>query len=148
MNFIKEYRALGDRYNIIDAPIFNFGIKVKIKVKSEQPVENTVFQITNDIITLMRFDLYDIGSPIDVDKIYKIIETNIGVSSVLTPKHNAIVSKSNLGTTFTDEVNILTYQDTFFSPVQHYKDGIISPPRGSIFEIRYPVNDIEIIVAD
>lgn len=146
--YLNEYRALGDRYNILDAPIFNFGIKIKIRVKSDHVPDNVVFQVTNDLITLMRFDLLDIGSPIDIDKIYKIIEVNFGVASIITPKINAILSKSNTQTTFSESASILSYQDTTFSPINQHKNGLILPPRGGIFELRYPINDIEIIVAD
>lgn len=146
--YLNEYRALGDRYNIFDTSIFNFGLKIKIKTKSDIPPDNVMFQVTNDIITLMRFDLLDIGSPIDVDKIYKIIEVNEGVASIITPKINAVISKSNAAVTFSNNTSILSYQDTNFSPVSHYNNGLIHPPRGGIFELRYPINDIEIIVAD
>lgn len=146
--YINEYRSLGDRYNIFDASIFNFGLKIKIRIKSEYSPENVIFEATNDIIRLMRFDLLDIGSPIDIDKIYKIIEVNPGVSTILTPKTNAILSKSNNSITFSNDQEVLTYQNTEFSPVSQHVEGYIHPPRGGIFELRYPVQDIEIIVSD
>ena len=32
--YLNEYRLIGDNFNLLDVPVYNFGIRVKIKVKS------------------------------------------------------------------------------------------------------------------
>lgn len=143
--YIRQYRTLGTKFNIVDMPVYNFGIKAKIKIKSSFEQLNVVLQITNDIIDLCRFDAFDVGQPIDVNKITKIIEAHPGVMGIITPKRNIIVSKStsDAGFDFTLE-QFLNYRTEYFDPVKHYKDGLIYPPHGSIFELKYPVIDLEI----
>lgn len=143
--YITQYRTIGTKFNIVDMPVYNYGIKVKVKIKSTFEQLNVVLQLTNDIIDLCRLDSFDVGQPIDVNKITKIIEAHPGVMGIVTPKRNIVVSKTsnNSGFDFTIE-QFLNYRTEYFDPVKHYKDGLIYPPHGSIFEFKYPAIDLEI----
>lgn len=147
--FINENRLIGDNFNIVDSPIFNFGLKFKIKIAKGFDVTVVKFQLLNDIISLMRFDSFDIGQGINVNKLTKIIESNPGVVSVLTNKNKIIVSKSSNSNTFNFQSNqSFSYSNNRFNATSSYDEGIIFPERGGIFELKYPVNDIEILIAN
>ena len=141
--YLNEYRLIGDNFNLLDVPVYNFGIRVKIKVKSGFDIESVILEINSRIIQNMRFDLLEIGSPINVNQIALIIETTDGVDSIITPKKSIVVSKTDSDEFFDiEQARTFTYQKSVFNPQTLYKDGLIHPPRGGIFEMRYTFNDI------
>jgi len=138
--FINEYRLIGDTFNIIDAPIFNFSIFLKIKVSSNYSVKNVLAQVTAKIYQQMRFETFQIGQGINVNDIISIALNVPGVSTINSNFKNVIRS-----VTTTIANNGSTYSDNLFSTYENYEDGIVYPPRGGIFELKYPELDIEII---
>ena len=142
-NYLNEYRLIGDNFNILDVPVYNFGIRAKVKVKSGFDIDTVILDINTRIVENMRFDLMQIGSPINVNQISLIIESTDGVASIVTPKKAIIVSKTEEDEFFDiEETKTLTYNKNIFNPHTLYKDGLINPPRGGIFEMRYTFNDI------
>ena len=144
--YLNEYRLIGDNFNILDVPVFNFGIKAKVKVKSGFDIDSVIFDINTRIIENMRFDLLEIGSPINVNELSLIIESTDGVDTLVTPKKAIITAKTSEDSFFDiDLAKRLTYNDNLFNPFSLYKDGIINPPRGGLFEMRYTFKDIFIV---
>lgn len=147
--YINSQRLIGDNFNIIDCPIYNFSIKLKIKIKEGFESFTVITQLIADIINLMRFDTFDIGEAIDVNKLTKIVESNPGIVSIITPKRKIISSKSSENDTFDFDSNLgLNYNNNKFNPVLDYDEGLIFPSKGGIFELKYPINDIEILVSN
>jgi hypothetical protein len=146
--YINENRLIGNNFNILDAAIFNFGINLKIKIKKGFNELTVKAQLERDIVNLMRFDSYDIGEGIDVNKLTKIVESNLGVLTILTQKNNIIVSKSAEDNTFDFNRNIsYQYSNNRFNPISLNKDGVIFPPKGCIFELKN-LFDIKITVSN
>ena len=144
--YLNEYRLIGDNFNILDVPVFNFGIKAKVKVKSGFDIDSVIFDINTRIIENMRFDLLEIGSPINVNELSLIIESTDGVDTLVTPKKAIITAKTSEDSFFDiDLAKRLSYNDNLFNPFSLYKDGIINPPRGGLFEMRYTFKDIFIV---
>ena len=147
--YINSQRLIGDNFNIIDCPIYNFSIKLKIKIKEGFESFTVITQLIADIINLMRFDTFDIGEAIDVNKLTKIVESNPGIVSIITPKRKIISSKSSENDTFDFDSNLgLNCSNNKFNPVLDYDEGLIFPSKGGIFELKYPINDIEILVSN
>ena len=144
-NYINDFRLIGDNFNILDVPVFNFGIQAVIRVKAGHDVFNVILDVNTRIAEFSRFDLFQIGTPIDLNNLCKIIESTKGVESIITPKKSVIVSK-NVEDEFFDSDLLTTrsYNDTVFNPQILYKDGFIYPPRGALFEMRYTFRDIVI----
>ena len=143
--FLNEYRLVGTNFNILDVPVFNFGVNLKLKIKESFNIENVVFDVLNRVISLSRFDLLQIGQPIDVNEILNIVSATDGVAYIVTPK-NSVISSKNVSNNFFDEDLIEnTYQNNTFNPVSLYEDGLIYPPRGGVFELRYSEQDIVIV---
>ena len=142
-NYINEYRLIGSNFNILDVPVYNFGIVAKINVKSGFDPFEVVFDVNTRIIENMRFDLYQIGTPINVNDIVKIIETTDGVNNIITDKKSIIVSKTSENEFFDmDDLTTRTYNVNVFNPLMNYKEGLIYPHRGGLFEMRYTARDI------
>ena len=57
--YLNDFRVIGDNFNILDVPVFNFGIKAKIKIKSGFDPFNVLFDINDRIVQNMRFDLFE-----------------------------------------------------------------------------------------
>lgn len=147
--FINEKRLIGNNFNLLDVPIFNFGIKLKIKINKGFNVTVTINNILNEIVENMNFKNLHIGQAIDVNKIIKIIQANPAIHTILTPKNKIIVSKSSQDGFFDFDRNIgLEYNINRFNPISDYDEGLIYPVRGGIFELKYPANDIEILFSN
>ena len=143
--YLNEFRLIGDAFNILDVPVFNFGIQAQVKIKSGFDPFSVILDINTRIINFLRFDLLQIGSPIDTKQISLIIETTDGVSSLVTPKKSLVVSKTSENSFYDLDLNkTLTYNTNIFNPQTLFEEGLIYPPRGGIFEMRYTFKDISI----
>lgn len=142
-NYINEFRVLGDSFNIVDSPIYNFGIDLTVKVKSGFIIEDVLDNIISRIIQNMRFEIMQINEAINVNDIVNIILNTDGVSSLVTLPENVITSKSFQDNFFDEfeEINI-TYSNNMFSPKQDFTDGFVFPKRGGIFELKHLDYDI------
>ena len=142
-NFINNFRVLGDSFNILDAPIYNFDIDLTIKVKSSFVVENVLDNVISRVIQNMRFDTLQINEAINVNDIINIVLNTDGVSSIVTLPENIIGSKSFQDDFFDEEEEEdIEYSNNSFSPRQQFQDGFIYPLRGGIFEFKHSNYDI------
>lgn len=143
--YLNEFRIIGDNYNILDVPVFNFGLNFKIRVKSGFNVDNVILDVNTRIVENIRFDLYQIGTPINVNDIAKIIESTEGVATLMTPKKSIVSSKSTEDAFFDRDIGISrTYNNNIFNPQTLFDNGLVYPPRGGIFEMKYTFQDINI----
>ena len=144
-NYIDEHRVLGDSFNIIDAPIFNFGIDLTLKIKSNYTIEEVLDNVISRIVQNMRFETLQINEAINVNDIINVTLNTPGVSSIVTLPENIITSKSFQDDFFDDEEEIdIEYARNSFSPQQQFQDGFIFPNRGGIFELKHL--DFDIVV--
>jgi|13_taG_2_1085334.scaffolds.fasta_scaffold00740_14 hypothetical protein len=145
--YLNEYRLIGDNFNILDVSIFNFGIKLEIRVASGFDIETVRSDLAFRIVENMRFDNLQIGEAIDTNGIINVALNTDGVTAVLTNQENIVMTKSETDE-FVDEDtdNVLSYNNNLFDPISSYDEGFIYPEPGGIFEMRYTAQDIEIIV--
>ena len=141
--YINDFRLIGSNFNILDVPVYNFGIKLKINVKSGYDPFSVIFDVNSRIVENMRFDLLQIGEPININDLVKIVDATDGVNNIVTNKRSIIVSKSDSDAFFDmDELSTRTYNTNVFNPITGYQDGLIYPQRGGIFEMKYTARDI------
>lgn len=145
--YLNEYRVIGDNFNILDIPVFNFGIRVKVRSDASKEISVLISDIQTRIVTNLNFHLLEVGDPINVNDIHTIIQTTEGVVSVVTDKKSMVYSKNNEDAFFdVEDLVMRTYNDNTFNPQLLYTDGFIYPPRSGIFEMRYTLKDILIEV--
>tara|TARA_B100001121_G_scaffold282767_1_gene276379 strand:- start:1112 stop:2962 length:1851 start_codon:yes stop_codon:yes gene_type:complete len=145
--YLNEFRLIGDNFNILDVGIFNFGIKIEIRVSEGYDIDSVRTDLAFRIVENMRFDALQIGEPIDTNGLVNIALNTDGVVAISTNQKNMILSKTSANKFFDEDIDdTLSYNDNFFNPISSYEDGFIYPEPGGIFEMRYSANDIEIIV--
>jgi len=128
--WLNKSRMINDTIDIIHTDIINFGIEFEIvselTVDKREVLNNALFQVKEEF-SRMR----DIGEPLFVTDVYKALKKAKGVLDVVDVK---IICK-----------NGGLYSDTFIDVAQFTSpDGrYIEIPINSIFEIKYPDNDIK-----
>jgi hypothetical protein len=140
-NFLNEYRLIGDSLNIIDSPVFNFSIYIKVKVSPNYIVIDVLDSVKASIFNQMRFETMQIGQGINVNDIVSIALNTPGVLTINSSFKNIIRSKSEK-----DDAGVTTYNKNIFAVFEKYEDGIVYPPRGGIFELKYA--DFDIVIAN
>ena len=95
----------------------------------------------------MRFDALQIGEAINVNDIVNVVLNTDGVVTIISSMEDVITSKS-VDNAFFDVISetTQTYNDTSFSPISSYEDGLVYPDRGGIFEMKYTARDIVVEV--
>jgi hypothetical protein len=132
IKFLNPYRMIADAIDIMDARIVNLTLKFEILV---DPALNRA-TVLQSILTRMQslFDIknFNIDQPIIVSDVVNNIFTVPGILSVGSVRFDAV----------TGVVNNREYSDTTYDVAANTRQGIIFPPGGGIFEIRYPEVDI------
>jgi hypothetical protein len=128
--WINRSRMINDTIDILDADIINFGIEFEIVTEltadKRETLANAMFQIKEEFSRIR-----DIGEPLFITDVYKALKKANGVLDVTDVK---IINKNGglYSDIFIDIQNIT-------SPDGRY----INIPINSIFEIKYPDNDIK-----
>lgn len=146
--YLNEYRLVGDNYNILDSPVYNFGIKLKLSVQESTDLNLLSTKISKDITNSMRFDLLNIGEPINVNLMLQVVRNALKGKNIyiITPESEVIVSKNEKDNTFNPLFGVTNeYNKSNFNPSREFSKGLIYPPRGGIFELKFSSNDIEIL---
>jgi hypothetical protein len=130
--YLNEFRLISDGVDIVDAPIVNIRVKYTV-VLSSTAVKNTTLQTINqslkDYFNIKNFQL---DQPISTSDIMNILLNTNGVLSV--SDLTFINVSGNISGT--------QYSDVIFNVTQNTLNGLIVPPPGGIFEVRYPDTDI------
>ena len=144
-NYINQFRLLGDSFNILDSAIYNFGIDLTIKVKSNYVIEDVLDEVISNITQILRFETLQINEAINVNDIVNVVLNTNGVSSITTIPKNIIICKNFENNFFDNESDLsFEYSQNTFSSKDQYEDGFVFPTRGGIFEIKYPELDITV----
>jgi hypothetical protein len=131
--FLNPYRLISDAIDILDARIINLICQFDVVIDPSLN-RNTVLQ---QVLTKLQgtFDIknFQIDQPIVMSDITNAIFTVNGILSV-----DKVEFRNIQGT-----VNNREYSTSTFDVSSNTKKGVIIPPPGGIFEIRYP--DVDVI---
>jgi hypothetical protein len=128
--WLNKNRMINDTIDILDADIVNFGIEFEVVAEltedKREVLSNAIFEVKQEFSRLR-----DIGEPLFITDIYKALKKAKGVLDVTEVK----VACKNGG----------LYSDIFIDvPQATSPDGrYVEIPNNSIFEIKYPDNDIK-----
>ena len=130
--YLNEFRLLSESIDILDAQIINFGIKFNVIVDKRYHKKQVVLNVISRLASSFDKKYFQINQPIIIDDINNVIINTDGVISLVDlrvyPISNTIEDRTYSSSTFNFEGSI--------------KNGIISGPNGSIFELKYPDFDI------
>ena len=143
--YLENFRLAGTNYNLLDSPIINFSIKLKIKIGANRNIDEVTFDLLNRILNIMKFQSYQIDQPVNVSEIINITLNTEGVVSIISRIDDIIKIKS--GEEQEEFENApRQYSDIYLNVDDYLDGGLIFPLRGGIFELKYPTFDIVIDV--
>lgn len=129
--YLNYHRILTDAINIKDAYIINLGLEFDIITMPDQNGNQVILRCIDKIKKYFDIKKWQINQPIVISNIYTELDKVEGVQTVVSVK-----IKNLYDTT-------LGYSKHVYNIDQATKDGIIFPSLDpSIFEIKYPDNDI------
>src|SRR6056300_1664766 len=136
-NYISYYRMLTDAVNIKDAHIINIGIDFEITVLPQYNSNEVLLRCINALKEYFNIDNWRINEPIQLSKIYVLLDQVDGVQSVVRPNKDGIG-----GLQIYNKFNG-NYSPNKYSINNATKNGVIYPALDpSIFEVKFPNSDI------
>jgi hypothetical protein len=130
--YLGQYRMLTDSINFRDAYIINIGLDFSIIALPNFNVNEVLVNCISGLKDFFSIDKWQINQPIVKSDIFNVLLKVKGVQTVTSLIINNL-NDSDLG-----------YSDIYYSIQDATKSGIIYPSLDpSIFEIKYPNNDIK-----
>ncbi len=130
--YLNEFRLISDAYDVLDARIINFGITYEVYLEKSANRVATVQAINRKLSESLNQKFFQIDQPLIIDDIVNII---INMPSVIALSDLRVYPLTGI-------VEDREYSYARFSFESSTKKGIIRGPVGSIFEMKYPNNDI------
>jgi hypothetical protein len=130
--YLNSYRMISDAIDILDARIINLKFIFDVLI---DPSLNKSIVLQNILAKLQRtFDIknFNIDQPIVIADVVNEIYTASGIISVNNVKFENIISDSQNR----------VYSNNQFDVLSNTRKGILFPPTGGIFEMKYPEYDI------
>ena len=132
-NYLNEFRLISDAIDMVDARVINFGVEFSVIVDIRSNPSMVVQQITSRLNEMLKVDNFQINQPINTSDIVNMIINNEGVVSMASfPK-----IFSRIG-----DIDGRKYSTSNFNPLANTVKGLILPPPGGIFELKFPDFDI------
>lgn len=129
--YLNHHRILTDAVNIRDAYIINIGVEFDIIILPDQNSNQVILRCINALKRYFDIKKWQINQPIVISNLFTELDKVEGVQTVVDVK-----IKNLYDTT-------LGYSQHAYNIQEATKDGIIFPSLDpSIFEIKYPDNDI------
>ena len=130
--YINDYRLISDAIDIVDGRVVNVGVRYKIVVDAFSNTQTVVQNANTALKSYLKIENFQIGEPLFISDLQNIIINTDGVSSVSDVK---LINRFGVK----DE---RIYSTTIFDMKSNTQDNILIAPEGTIFEVRFPDEDI------
>lgn len=130
--YLNEFRLISDAIDILDATVVNYGIYFSIVVNPSSNKNTVASAVITNIKNVSATKYFQIDQPIVEADIINVIINTDGVLSLVDLQFNSLI-----GTQQDRE-----YSDFDFDMNKNKFKGLFVGPKGSIFEMRYPDDDI------
>ena len=131
--YLNEFRLISDAIDILDARIVNIGVDFQVAVDPSFSPDSVVNQCITKLIRYMNVENFQIGEPIRISDLTNLVYNTPGVLSVVdmqvVNKVGSIDGRSYSGIIHNVKVNTVK--------------GLLIPPPGGIFEVKFPNLDIK-----
>jgi len=131
--YLNEFRLISDAIDILDASVINFGVTYEVYVEKTANKQVVLQNINRKIASAFQMKYFQIDQPMVIDDFTNIIINTESVISlvdlVIFPKHGTEIDRQYSTFTFPFEAST--------------KKGILRPPTGGIFELKFPEFDIK-----
>lgn len=130
--YLNEFRLVGDAVDVLDAQIINFGVKYSIYVQESANKSQVLANVNQRIASVLDRKFFNIDQPIVVDDI-----TNVIINSDFVVSLIDLQVFPRFGT-----IDDRVYNSVTFDFKQSSTRGLVRGNKGSIFELKYPEEDI------
>lgn len=130
--YLSKYRMTSDGIDILDSSIVDFSIDFEIVVEKELNKRTVIKDVTRRLQNFLRVENFQIDQVIIVNDIEKVIKSADGVTSI------SGLSFRNI-TGYKDNRQ---YSEVSYDLKSNTRKGMIIPPAGGIFHLRYSELDI------
>jgi hypothetical protein len=131
--FLNPYRLISDAIDILDARVINLICQFDVVIDPSLNRNVVLQQVLVKLRNTFNIKNFQIDQPIIISDVLNSIFSVNGILSVDKVEFRNIQ----------DTVNNRQYSSSTFDVSSNTKKGVIIPPQGGIFEIRYP--DVDII---
>lgn len=131
--YLNDFRIVSDAIDVLDAIIVNLGVDYTVTIEKGYQQNIVLANVTSRIREYFKIENQQINKPIIIGEIENIILNVPGVMGLISL---AIVNKSGI-----QSGNI--YSTYSHNIKQNLDRGLLFPPNGGIFELKYPKEDIK-----
>jgi len=132
VTYLNQYRLISDAVDIVDTRVLNLKIEYDVVVNATANKNLTIQKVNDAIKKYMVIENFQIDQPIVKSDIINLILNTHGIISLVRFRVSCL---SGL-------VGKNEYSPEGFSVDANTDRGLIIPPPGSIFELKYPGDDI------
>jgi hypothetical protein len=130
--YLNQYRLISDAIDILDAQVVNIQVKYEVVITPGENKELILQNINAKLVEFFSIKNFEIDQPILLADVQNIIYNNTGVIGI---EDIQILNKTGVD-------GDLVYSDTTYNTKTNTYKGLIFPPTGGIFELKYPTTDI------
>ena len=130
--YLNEFRLISDAIDVLDARVINFRVKFTIFVNPNSNKSSTLQSVIARLNDTLNISKFQIDQPILLSDLQNVIINTPGVLTLVD------LSVENLNGTIQNR----TYSNISLNIKQYTRRGVIFGPPGSIFELRYPQQDM------
>lgn len=136
-NYLNSLRLISDAVDIVDSPIVNVAVKASVVISPNSISIEVLQSVAEAIRNELNINDYQVDQPIIIADVVSAIINTPGVLSLVNLEF--LNRSGNVG-------------DSIYSSYQYDIElattrGIIIPPAGGIFEIKYPNSDVVVASA-
>jgi RNase P protein component len=130
--YLNKFRLVSDAIDILDAIVINLGVEYTITVEKGYQSSVVLAAIVPKLATYFGSNNVQINKPVIIGEIENIILNVPGVMSIISLN---IVNKTGI-------LDNSVYNTYSFDVKQNLSRGMLFPPIGGIFEVKFPNKDI------
>ena len=130
--YLNQFRLIADAIDIVDASVVNVAVEYSVVVDSLSN-KNLTLQLINRVLKeYFKIENFQIDQPIVISDLVNLI---LNVEGVVSLTEIQIFNR-------TDVFDGRNYSDISFNVLGNTDRGIVFPPSGGIFELKFPKDDI------
>jgi hypothetical protein len=130
--YLNPYRLISDAIDILDARVINLTLQFEVLIDPALNRNTVLQQVLTKLQTTFNIKNFHIDQPLNISDVTNAIFT---VPGIVTLDRMQFFNINNT-------VNNRVYSSSTFDVTANTKKGVIIPPPGGIFEVRYPDVDI------
>lgn len=130
--YLSKFRLISDAIDVLDAAIINLSLDYSVSIERSFNPEIVIQSINATLSNYFNIENFQIDQPIVIGEIENLILNTRGILSIT---NLTFESRSGI---FENRI----YSSDSFSVSRYLDRGLLFPPRGGIFEVKYVNDDI------